>query len=74
MTHDSYCELESSRYQQCKDCMAWAGVQQIHCHCASRAFPLCNGCRSGSHAKHVEVAPSRGERCICDLCVDEVAS
>jgi hypothetical protein len=38
MTHDSYCELESSRYQQCKDCMAWAGVQQIHCDWWARVW------------------------------------
>jgi hypothetical protein len=69
--HDSFCEIETSRHQMCKECGAWAGIGQQHCHCGSRAFPLCVPCRSGQHIKHQPVDVTSGRACECDL---EVAS
>lgn len=72
--HDSSCEWFSSRTQTCLTCGAWGDVRAIHCHCASRLYALCDGCKSGQHLKHAEVAQVFGTNrpCQCDLCAEEV--
>jgi hypothetical protein len=60
MKHDDLCEIRQTQFTP------W-GIRTAECHCASRAFPLCDGCRSGQHLKH-----RRSDRdCQCDLCSPE---
>ena len=69
MTHDLKCELNHRTCRQCAD-LHWAP----HCHCGSRAYALCKGCRTGMHTNHATTEPSTGEHCACDLCDQETAA
>ncbi len=65
MRHDARCELTNPR-------PLYLGPS---CKCASRAYALCDGCRSGMHLRHTEVADDENgpdRTCRCDLC--EVAA
>lgn len=63
MIHDAGCEQNHRACRQCEPSM-W----HPHCHCASRKYPLCVGCRSGLHVNHATTEPSTGFVCSCDLC------
>ena len=69
VTHDLKCELNHRACRQCKPTM-WLA----HCHCGSRAFALCIGCRRGQHLNHATTEPSTGDICACDLCDEGTAA
>lgn len=64
MKHDDQCELGQG-YQIVTP---YGVVRTLECHCGSRAYPLCDGCRDGRHLKH------RDGDCSCDLCADQPAA
>lgn len=66
MIHDDKCELRDGPQ------MTPFGLRAPSCQCGSRAFPLCDGCRSSQHLKHVDMVLSRNLPCCCDLCYVEV--
>jgi hypothetical protein len=72
MLHDALCELGQPN-RNCRTCDGWVSPGHPHCHCGSRAFPLCSGCRGGLHRHHLETNPATGKRCSCDLCNEEAA-
>lgn len=69
MRHDLKCELNRRACSQCHLSLWFA-----HCHCGSRAFPLCVGCRHAQHLEHRDTEPSTGEICQCDLCTEGEAA
>lgn len=71
MNHDHLCEMADPLVRKCGTCGDFIPIGSPHCHCGSRAFPLCVGCRDGRHLQHRDVNPSTGKACSCDLCADE---
>lgn len=69
MLHDQSCELNHRACRQCP-----VTIYTSHCHCASRAFPLCGGCQRGLHLDHRTTEPNTGALCACDLCSEEEAA
>lgn len=67
MLHDHLCELSQPRaLQQCRSCTLY--MTSAHCHCGSRAHPLCEGCRDGLHLRHEAAG------CDCTLCDESEAA
>ena len=67
MLHDDACEMRTPTHP-CRTCgggRAWTSGP--HCHCGSRAFPLCEPCKRAQHTDHHPVTGD-GPRCACDLC------
>jgi hypothetical protein len=75
MRHDDACEMLATTWHPvCRTdgCRIYLPAGGRHCHCASRLYPLCEGCRTGMHLTHADTSPE-GHTCQCDLCVEEAA-
>jgi hypothetical protein len=84
--HDELCELvpgnltrrlmvaESRVYCPVEGCDVYLPTNSGHCHCGSRAYPLCSACKCGNHSEHsVRSEHDRERLCSCDLCGEEAA-
>jgi hypothetical protein len=73
MTHDPACELHTlfTGMTRCAFPECWA--MNGHCHCGSRLFPPCVGCRDGRHLQHKPHVDNIDRACACDLCTEEAA-